>query len=309
MNAPFDPEETRDGSGPGADSEPEDPFGENSATWGAADPDFDEMLRARVGPLPSMPTPPYAFERVLLTGRRRRARKVWAAGAAAAVVVMAGTAGTTVALSGLPSGRPGVSAAGPAQSTTPAPAPSPSVFASPSASASAAASSPSASASKQTPTQTPSSSAPVPQCHSDDLQLTVAYKAGSGSGGSATLLIVLRNDSGHSCTTTGYPGLQTETAGEQLQTTSTNRVEHAMAKKLTLAQGQTASTVATFTTVASGATPAAGAGCGAPSAYLDVIPPNEENQILAPISGGPITVCASGVFTIPPLVMGSTGGS
>jgi len=305
MNAPFDPEETRDGSDSGSDPEPEDPFGENSETWGAADPDFDEMLRERLGPLPAMPTPPYAFERVLLTGRRRRARKVWSAGAAAALVVMAGTAGSTVALSGSPSsGRVVGAAAGPSQSATLLPAPSPSDSASPSASAAASSASPSAT--EPSPTLTPSSSPSVPQCHSDDLQLTVSYQAGSGS---ASLLIVVHNNSGHSCTTYGYPGLQTETENEQLQSTTTTRVDHSEVKHLTLAQGEAASTVATFTTVASGATPAAGAGCGAPSYYLDVIPPNEQSQIVAPISGGPVTVCASGVFSVPPLVMGSTGGS
>ncbi len=75
MNGPFDPEETENGSG----REPEDPFGDNSMTWGAAEPEFDRMLWERIGPAPDMPTPAYAFERVLVAGRRRRARKVWAA--------------------------------------------------------------------------------------------------------------------------------------------------------------------------------------------------------------------------------------
>ena len=128
-DAPFDPDETHD-----AVPDP-DPFDDNSLTWGSVDPDFDELFRERLGPLPLMPTPPYAFERVLVAGRRRRARKVWTGAAAAAFVVMVGTAGTTVALHGGSSG-PTIGAAQPGQSTSAAAAKSPSASAPPSTSAS-----------------------------------------------------------------------------------------------------------------------------------------------------------------------------
>jgi hypothetical protein len=294
MNAPVDPEETHGGS------EPEDPFGENSQTWGAADPDFDRMLRERLGPLPTMPTPPYAFERVLLAGRRRRTRKVWAAGAVAALVVMAGTAGTTVALHGPSNGVVTPAAGDSRQPTTPLSSPSPSLSASPSASATVTRS-PSASA---TSAAAASTSASVPQCHSDDLQLTVSLTPGGNN--LDDLLIVLRNNSAHACTTVGYPGLQTETQSEQLQSTTVTRV--GKSQKLTLGPGQYASTLAEFTTVASGATATpTGAGCGAPSYYLAVIPPNEQSQIVAPIQGGPVAVCGKGIMDVSPLTMGNTG--
>lgn len=298
MNAPVDPEETH-----GAGSEPDDPFGENSQTWGAADPDFDRMLRERLGPLPTMPTPPYAFERVLLAGRRRRTRKVWAAGAVAALVVMAGTAGTTVALHGPSHGVVTPAAGESTQPTTPLSSPSASVSASQSASPAATRS---ASATASSPTSAASTSAGISQCHSDDLQLTVSLTPGGNN--LDDLLIVLRNNSAHACTTVGFPGLQTETQSEQLQSTTVTRV--GKSQKLTVGPGQSVSTLAEFTTLSAGATATpttTGTGCGAPSYYLAVIPPNEQSQIVAPIQGGPVTVCGKGIMDVSPLTMGNTG--
>lgn len=299
MNAPFDPEETHGGS------EHEDPFDENSVTWGSADPDFDRMLRDRLGPIEPMPTPPYAFERVLVSGRRRRARKVWAVGAAAALVVMAGTAGTTVALHGasVNGGTLPPAATSTQRSTIPlptasSPLPSPSVS---SASASPSGSTPPASASSS------ASSSTVPACHSDDLQLTVSLQPGAND--LDDLLIVLRNNSGHTCTTFGFPGLQTETVNEQLQSTTVVREGKSDVQTLTLAQGASVSTLAEFDTLSATATPGASpaAGCAAPSYYLAVIPPDEQSQLVATITGGPVTVCGNGVMDTMPFSSGSAG--
>lgn len=304
MNGPFEPEDAANGSGP----EPEDAFGDNSMTWGAAEPEFDRMLWERIGQVPDMPTPAYAFERVLVAGRRRRARKVWMAGATAALFVMAGTAGTTVALHSSSSGG-GLPAASGGQSPTASASASPSATPSPSQSASSA----SPVASTATPTQTGTSASPsatvVPQCHSDTLQVKVSLVSG-GTGSSQTLLIVLTNNSPADCTTHGYPGLQTETQGGQLQNTTVVRENKLSVTDLTLAPGGSVSTLATFTTTTatdSTATATASAGCGMPSYYLAVIPPNEQTQIAQPIQGGPITVCANGVFDTDPFVAGSTG--
>lgn len=301
MTAPFDPEETH-----GSEHEEQLFDDPNSMTWGAADPDFDELLRDRLGPLPNMPTPPYAFERVLVAGRRRRARKVWAGAAAAAFVVMAGTAGTTVALHG---GGPGGAVIGEANprgsqaATVAVTSPQPSAVPTPSASLTATTAATSASAAAST--QNPSSSASSTQCHSDDFKLTVSVQAGSSGSTADELVIVLTNHSGHTCTTYGYPGLQTETQSEQLQTTTVTRLNTSSVQKLTVAQGESISTTASFTAAASSST--AGAGCGAPSYYLAVIPPNEQTQIVEPISGGPITVCGNGVLDTTALVMGKNG--
>jgi hypothetical protein len=302
MTSPFDPEETHDGNENTEHHLFDDP---NSMTWGAADPDFDAMFRERLGPMPAMPTPPYAFERVLVAGRRRRARKVWAGAAAAAFVVMAGTAGTTVALSAHTGS--GGSVIGEANSST-------------------ASSSPSASATTQSPSATPSPSATatrtgattdaaagtaspsassMPECASDSFTLTVSSAAG-GSGSTAdSILIVLKNTSGQSCTTYGYPGLQLETESGQLQSTTVTRVNRSSVTKLVVPANGSVSTTAAFTAAVAGST--SGAGCGMPSYSLAVIPPNQKQQIVQTITGGPITVCGNGVLNTDPLVSGSSG--
>ena len=306
MTAPFDPddldpEETHGSSGPG-----EDPFDLNSLTWGTADPDFDDMFRERLGPLPTMPTPPYAFERVLVTGRRRRARKVWAGAAAAAFVVMAGTAGTTVALHGSSPNGGVVGAAG-AGTTSAATSAAASPTPSPLAPLSAAASPTMTSTPSLAPTGTASATAgaSAPQCASDTFKLSVSTVAGSTGSTADELLIVLTNTSSHACTTYGYPGLELETQGGQLQSTTVTRVNKSSVQHLTVGAGESISTTASYTAAAPGST--TGAGCGAPSYYLALIPPNEQIQIVQTISGGPITVCGSGVLNTNPLVMGSSG--
>jgi hypothetical protein len=300
MTAPFDPDETHDGNENTEHHLFDDP---NSMTWGSADPDFDAMLRERLGPMPSMPTPPYAFERVLVAGRRRRARKVWAGAAAAAFVVMAGTAGTTVALSGhgSPTG-PVIGEAAPGTTGAPksaaATSPSPSAAPTPSATPSATTAGASTSAAA---TATPSDSTSVPECASDSFTLSVT----NANSVNDQLLIVLTNTSGHACTTYGYPGLQLETSAGQLQSTTVTRVNKSSVQHLTVPANQSISTTATFAVETGTAT--SGAGCGMPSYSLAVIPPNQKQQIVQTITGGPVTVCGNGVLDTNPLVLGSTG--
>jgi hypothetical protein len=117
--------------------------------------------------------------------------------------------------------------------------------------------------------------------------------------------VVLTNQSGHTCTTYGYPGLETETQSQQDQSTTVERNKTSPVQTLTVPSGASISTSATFASATGSGT--VGAGCGAPSYYLAVIPPNEQTQIVAPISGGPVTVCGNGVLEADPFVMG-TGG-
>jgi Protein of unknown function (DUF4232) len=302
MSAPFDPRD-RDEDENTEHHLFDDP---NSMTWGAADPEFDDLLRERLGPMPSMPTPPYAFERVLVAGRRRRARKVWAGAAAAAFVVMAGTAGTTVALNTGKAGgpvigegnsggdSPSISITSPSAVAKPTPTPTPS--------ATAAATTTSTGA----PTSTSASpSASVPECASDSFTLSVSTAPGSSGSTADALIIVLTNTSGHSCTTYGYPGLQLETASGQLQSTTVTRIDKSAVQHLTVAANASISTTSTYTAEAAGST--ASAGCGMPSYSLAVIPPNQKQQIVQTINGGPVTVCGNGVLDTTPLVPGSTG--
>ena len=304
-NAPFDPDETHGNNEPEAEL-----FDANSMTWGSVDPEFDEMFRERLGPLPVMPTPPYAFERVLVTGRRRRARKVWAGAAAAAVIVMAGTAGTTVALHGGSANGPTIGEAATGQSSSAAVTASPSPSAAPSTpSAAAKTTTPSlnttsAAGAATTPSTSPSAS--TPWCQTTDFQLAVSTAAGTTGSTADTLLIVLTNDSGHTCGTYGFPGLELETQSQQDQSTKVVRENGSSVRKLTVASGDSISTTATFTAAAAGAT--AGANCAAPSYYLAVIPPNEQTQIVQTITGGPVTVCGGlGELDTDPFVMGKTG--
>jgi hypothetical protein len=119
------------------------------------------------------------------------------------------------------------------------------------------------------------------------------------------LLIVLTNTSGHACTTYGYPGLQLETSAGQLQSTTVTRVNKSSVQHLTVPANQSISTTATFAVETGTAT--SGAGCGMPSYSLAVIPPNQKQQIVQTITGGPVTVCGNGVLDTNPLVLGSTG--
>ena len=304
MNAPFDPDETHGGE------HDEQLLDANSMTWGTVDPDFDESFRERLGPLPIMSTPPYAFERVLVAGRRRRARKVWSGAAAAAFVVMAGTAGTTVALNG------GSSASGPTigpagtRTTVSSPAVSPS--ASPSATTptpspaatTATGGSTSSAAGAGAPTGSATTSAGTPWCESDSFKLTVSTQS-TTSAATAELIIVLTNTSGHTCTTYGFPGLELETQSGQLQSTTVTREKASSVQRLTVPAGDSISTTATYTS--STATETGSTGCGAPSYFLAVIPPNEQTQIVEPIDGAPITVCGSGELDTDPFAMGSSG--
>ena len=296
MNASFDPEEQ---------DSPEDHLFDdpNSMTWGSADPDFDDMLRERLGPMPVMPTPPYAFERVLVAGRRRRARKVWSGAAAAAFVVMAGTAGTTVAVSGGGSGGAAVAANAPTTSATlSVTSASPFASTTPSPLASATSQKPSAAAS----TASPSDGSSTPVCASDSFKLTVSTAPNSSGSSADELIIVLKNTSGHACTTFGYPGLELETQSGQFQSTTVNRIQTSSVQHLTVQANQSISTTATFTAAANAGS-TAGAGCTVPSYYLAVIPPDQKIQIVQPIDGGPVTVCGDGALDTSPFVMGSSG--
>jgi hypothetical protein len=311
--APYDPEDMTHGNEPAAGSE-DDLFGDDLGAWDPDDQLFDLMLRERLGQVPHLPTPPLAFERVLVAGRRQRTRKVWAVGAAAALVVVAGTASTTVVLRGPSSSAsalppavsvsqgttqtPGAAAASP--STAPS---ATSVYAKSLASGPASASA-QAFGAAQAPTPTSTS---VPQCHSDDLQLTVSVTYGGNNVGE--FLIVLRDNSGHPCTISGYAaGLQTETQSQQPQTTKIVQQGQQQVQLVTLAQGQSASTLSEFTFGTTSSTASPAPNCNAPTYYLAVIPPSEQTQLVAPITGGPASLCgADHILDSLPFAPGTTG--
>lgn len=307
MTAPFDPEEF-DPEGTNRDGCEDDvlgeDLGEDLGPWDADDQLFDLMLRERIGQVPHLPTPPHAFERVLVAGRRHRARKVWAVGAAAALVVLAGTAGTTVVLRGTSTSNNSALPPAVAVSHATTPDPGPAVTASPSPGATGNLAGTLATASTSAST---TASASTPQCHSDDLQLTVSVQFGGNN--LADLLIALRNNSGHPCTIYGYAAdLQTETKAGQPQNTKIVQQGQEEFTEVTLAQGQSASTLAEITFGATDSTSSSDASCNAPSYYLAVTPPNEQTQLVAPITGGPVSLCgANHIIDSLPFTAGATG--
>jgi hypothetical protein len=290
MTAPFDPDETHGDSGAANDSG-EDVFGDESGTWSADDQLFDLMLRERIGQVPHLPTPPHAFERVLVKGRRQRARKVWAAGTAAALVIVGGTAGTTVVLhNNSANGSTLPPAVAVSQATTPAPSASPLP----------------STKSTSTSAGTATVQASTTQCHSGDLQLTVSVS--DGSNNLADLLIVLRNKSARTCTIYGYAAdLQPETKSGQPQKTTLIQQGQEQLQELTLHQGQSASTLSEFNFGAPGATTAQGMKCDPPAYSFAVTPPNEQSPLVAPIAGGPVAFCGNGVMDSLPFTSGTTG--
>jgi hypothetical protein len=138
-------------------------------------------------------------------------------------------------------------------------------------------------------------SAATPQCTTADISAKVgAVDAGAGQRHAP---LVLTNQSGHTCQTAGYVGLQLATSSGKKLPTSTSR-SGGKAATVTLKPGQQAVTTLGWTVVATGTEPTNGPCEGTPSDLL-VIPPNQRTQTAAPWKNGP--VCGFGKFTVTPL--------
>jgi len=149
----------------------------------------------------------------------------------------------------------------------------------------------------------------VPQCQVANLVATVNVVAGSQAMGQESLNITLTNTSGRSCTVYGFPGLALEDKNQDIQATKLSWDPGVPKTLITLANGASASTTAQFDAdVPASGEPASGP-CEAPSFYLEVTPPNNQNQLEAKITGAPsgITVCNHGAIQVLALVPGSTG--
>ncbi len=78
---------------------PEDRLGDTwpgTATGSAQDQETDRRLRALIGPVTPLQTPPYSFERVVLRAQRKRHRSAFIAAAAVVSVLAAGAGGVVV---------------------------------------------------------------------------------------------------------------------------------------------------------------------------------------------------------------------
>jgi hypothetical protein len=138
-------------------------------------------------------------------------------------------------------------------------------------------------------------SAAAPQCTTADISAKVgAVNAGAGQRQAP---LVLTNQSGHTCQTAGYVGLQLETSSGKKLPTSTSR-SGGSTPTVTLKPGQQAVTTLAWTVIASGNEPVDGPCEGTPSDLL-VIPPNQRTQTATAWKNGP--VCGAGKFTITPL--------
>jgi hypothetical protein len=164
-------------------------------------------------------------------------------------------------------------------------------------------------------TSTTDSAAPSPSasgyplCVATDLSPAVNVVAGSQAAGHESINIRLTNNSGHTCTVYGFPGLQLQDRNSAGQATNAVRVFTVKPTTLVVKDGGSVATTARFDfDVPASDEPQTG-DCEAASMYLGIIPPEEKRQLSAMIMGGPITVCQHGTLNVLPFVAGTTGAN
>jgi hypothetical protein len=154
--------------------------------------------------------------------------------------------------------------------------------------------------SASTPTSTSSPTAST-ACTAADLALS--YLGGQGATGHGELGFALRNTSGSTCHTYGYPGvLFLDRAGKALPTDSTRTTQDffgsAPEQKLVVAPGQTVS-------FRLGVTHGAASPVGCTTAYgLQVIPPDDTATLHVTIGNGGAYECRTA--TVSPLQQGTS---
>jgi hypothetical protein len=157
----------------------------------------------------------------------------------------------------------------------------------------------------------PSSASPsasgLPRCHTADLSPTVSIVAGSQGAGHEQMGVNLKNNSGHTCTIFGYPGMMLQDQNGAGQATTVTRNHSATPTTVVLQNGGSASAVVSFDFDMPGPGEPTTGDCEPPSYSLLITPPDETNQLTAPIGGGPVTVCQSGTLDVLPFFAGTTG--
>ena len=164
---------------------------------------------------------------------------------------------------------------------------------------------PSGASSSATPGST--GAAGLPRCHTADLSPAVNIVTGSQGAGSESMNIKLTNQSGHTCTVYGYPGMKLEDTNASGQATTVTRNRGLTPATLTVANGASVATTARFDFDMPVPDEPQTGNCEAPSVYLQITPPDETTQLSATITGGPVTVCNHGTIDVLPFVAGSTG--
>jgi hypothetical protein len=150
----------------------------------------------------------------------------------------------------------------------------------------------------------------VPQCMTVDLSPEANIAAGSAAAGHITMNITVTNTSGHTCTIYGFPGLLLEDVNQHDQATKVNWGPAVPKTLITLTNGQSASSSAQFDKdLPVGSEPLTGP-CEPASYYIQITPPNNTTQLVAPIGGTDnqgITVCDFGTLNALAFVPGTTG--
>jgi hypothetical protein len=147
------------------------------------------------------------------------------------------------------------------------------------------------------------------RCRMADLGPEVSVVPGSAGAGHELLNVKLTNNSGHSCTVYGFPGLKLEDKAGRGQTTHVTWDRRNAPKLITLADHASAAATVRFDFDVPAADESQSGDCELPSAYLQITPPDETTQLVAPITGGPVTVCQHGALDVLPFIAGATGAN
>lgn len=283
----------------------------DGADRGDPDDALDRRLREITGEVTALNAPDRAFEQVWTRGRRRRRRTRWMV-ASAGTLTCAMVLGVGVGVGLRPHQQPMPTALGqtspPAADGSPVPAPT---SAGPDTSA-ATGTLASASPSPSTPSASAGTSASgsTQRCHTTDLNPSVSIVSGSQGMGHEELNLTLTNTSGHTCTVYGYPGMALEDADLANQATTVVRTPSAGGPRLVaLIEGASASTTIDFDLDIPGTGEPQTGACEPESYNLEITPPDETTQLVAPITGGPVTVCQHGTLNVYPFVAGRIGSN
>jgi hypothetical protein len=147
----------------------------------------------------------------------------------------------------------------------------------------------------------------LPRCHTADLSPDVSLVAGSAGAGHEAMNLTLKNNSGHTCTIFGYPGMMLQDQNGAGQATSVVRTKGVPEKTLVVPDGGSVSTTVTFDFDMPGPGEPTTGNCEPQSYSLLITPPDETSQLTALITGGPVTVCQKGTLNVLPFISGTTG--
>lgn len=148
-----------------------------------------------------------------------------------------------------------------------------------------------------------------PRCHTTDLSPTVSIVAGSQGAGHESINIELTNNSGHTCTVYGFPGMMLQAANGAGLATNVTRNHGIAEDHLTVPTGSSVATTGRIDFDVPAADEPQTGNCEQPSVYLEITPPDETTQLSATITGGPVTVCEHGTIDVLPFVAGTTGAN